>query len=128
MKKLLIFTFLIILVQIVSAQKIYVEPTSEGIEQPIIDKLLKLKKNIVTNQENSDFTIKCVILSPGKLKAEGNVEIYDTKTNKMLARSKLVSARLTAFHGYSSTEIVVMKKIAKDYLYKVLFEAEKAKK
>ncbi|HNW98622.1 MAG TPA: hypothetical protein PKK00_09465 [Bacteroidales bacterium] len=128
MKKILIIALLLFFVKTVSAQTFYVEKTSDGFEQPIIDKLVELNKKITTKQDSSDYTIKCIIQKAAKFSAEGNIEIYETKTGNALQKSKLVKGRTTAFNGYASPKKIVMNIIAKDYLYDLLFEVEKTKK
>lgn len=128
MKKVFIIISLIFFANILSAQTFYVEKNSEGFEQPIIDKLLELNKKITTKQENSDYTIQCIISKTGMGRAKGSITILETKTGNLLLKSKLVNGQTTAFNGYANPKMITMKKIANDYLADLLLELEKLKK
>lgn len=66
MKKLIFISFfLMISAQTFCQISYYVEKTEEGFEQPIIDKLMELGLKVTTKQENSTYTIKCLISKTG---------------------------------------------------------------
>ena len=60
-KNLLTLSFLLLMSLTGFSQTFFVEKTDDGFEQPIIDKLLELEKKVTTKENNSDYTIKCLI-------------------------------------------------------------------
>ena len=102
----------------------YVEKTKEGYEQPIIDKLLKLKKVVSTKQEISDYTIKCIISKNGGwgVPAQGSIMIIETKSGNSIVSSKTAKAMVNMFRGFQDPKFLIMREIAKDYLPDLLIE------
>jgi hypothetical protein len=103
-----------------SERTFYVEKTSDGFEQPIIDKLVELNKKITTKKENSYYTIQCIISKTGMGRAKGSIEIIESKTGNLLLKSELVNGQTSAFNGYANPKMITMKKIAQDYLLELL--------
>lgn len=102
----------------------YVEKTSEGYEQPIVDKLLKLNKVVATKQELSTYTIKCIIAKNGGwgVPAIGSIMILDTKTGNSLLVSKSAKAMVNMFSGFQNPRFLIMREVANDYLPNLLIE------
>lgn len=123
MKKLLAILSLILCTHIISsAQTFYVEKTEGEYEQPILDKLIELKKEITSKQENSIYTIQCVI---SKKPAYGNpgvgyIIILDTKSGTMVAKSESAVGMVNMFRGFKNPRWVIMEKVAKKHLAKTL--------
>lgn len=105
---------------VTSERTFYVEKTPDGFEQPIIDKLVELNKKITAKQENSDYTIQCIISKTGMGRAKGSIAIVETKTGNLLLKSELVNGQTSAFNGYANPKMITMKKIAEDYLLELL--------
>ncbi|MGN6213958.1 hypothetical protein [Parafilimonas sp.] len=101
-----------------SERTFYVEKTSEGYEQAIIDKLLKLNIIVTTNKETSDYTIKCIISKNGGwgVPAEGSIVILESKTENSLLVSKSAKGMVNMFRGFQNPRFIIMKKIADNYL------------
>lgn len=123
MKKSSIILLLTLFTNLISsAQSFYVEKTAVGYEQPIINKLIELKKEITTKQESSKFTIQCVISkkpaygSPG----QGYIIILDTKSGTMVAKSESAEGMVNMFRGFKNPNWVIMEKVAKKHLEKAL--------
>ncbi len=107
----------------------YVEKTSEGYEQAIIDKLLKLKRILATKQEMSSYTIKCIISKNGGwgVPAEGSIVILETKTGRSLLASKSAKGMVSMFRGFQNPRFIIMNKIASDYLSDLLLQLDNLK-
>jgi hypothetical protein len=86
--------------------------------------LLELNKKITSKQENSDYSIQCIISKTGLARAKGSITILETKTGNLLLKSKLVSGQTSIFNGYANPKMITMKKIASDYLENLLLELE----
>lgn len=125
MKKFIFLSFFFFVFASAFSQVYYIEKTDDGYEQPIIDKLLEFGIKTNAKQENSDYTIKCVISKPGAFKAKGYVLISDSKTGDFIAKSTEAKGRTTAFNGYASPKILVMRKIADDYLSNLVTQLRK---
>ena len=92
---LLIFALFLLLGTMSYAQTYYVKPEN-GIEQPIINKLIDLKQNVTMKRENSDYTIDCSnIILIRSLKAKGFVIITDSKTGNVLAKSDEITGAVS---------------------------------
>lgn len=117
MKKLIFISiFLMITVNSFCQTSFYVEKTDDGFEQPIIDKLIELGLKVTTKQENSKYTIKCLISKTGMGRAKGSIIISETSSGDILVKSEEVNGQTSAFNGYASPKMRTMKKIADDYL------------
>lgn len=92
--KLLILALSLLLGTMSYGQTYYVKP-KDGIEQPIINKLIDFKQNVTMKQENSDYTIDCSnIVLIRSLKAKGFVIITDSKTGNLLAKSDEITGAI----------------------------------
>lgn len=101
-----------------SERTFYVEKTSDGCEQAIIDKLLKLNIIVTTNKETSDYIIKCIISKNGGwgVPAKGSIVILESNTENSLLASKSAKGMVNMFKGFQNPHFIIMKKIADDYL------------
>jgi hypothetical protein len=116
-KRLFILTvFLIIGITSVFSQRIYVEKTDNGYEQPIIDKLISEGYQITFKQDSADYMVKCIIGKTGMGRAKGSVAIIDNKSGDLLAKTKDVNGQTAITNGYANPKMVAMKKIADKYL------------
>jgi hypothetical protein len=104
------------------AQTFYVEKTDGGYEQPILDKLIELKKEITSKPESSNYTIQCVISrkpaygKPG----EGYVIILETVSGNLITKSESAEGMVNMFRGFKNPKWVIMEKVAKRHLEKTL--------
>lgn len=128
MKNLLITLSFVFITNLIYSQTFYVEKAADGLDQPIIDKLLELNKKITTKQENSEYTIQCNVSKTGMGRAKGSITILDTKTGDLLLKSEVVNGQTSAFNGYANPQMIAIKKIANDYLSNLLLELEKINK
>ena len=123
MKNILTIFSIFISSHIISyAQTFYVEKTDEGYEQPILNKLIELKKVITNKQESSKFTIQCVISKKPAYghAGEGYIIILDTQSGTMVAKSETASGMVNMFRGFKNPKWVIMEKVAKKHLEKTL--------
>ena len=128
--KIKLFTSTVLLLFVFTslmAQRIYVEKTSDGYEQPIIDKLISEKYKINFKKENSDYTIMCIIGKTGMGRAKGSVAIIDNNSGDMIAKTKEVNGQTSIANGYANPKMIAMKKIADKYLIQLLNEHIKKK-
>jgi len=128
MKKIFSIILLTLLADIVClSQTFYIEKTTEGYEQPIIDKLLELNQKITAKQETSDYTIQCIISNKGGwgVPAEGRIIILESKTGNVLLKSNSAKAMVNMFRGFQNPRFLIMKKIAKDYLHELLLQLKR---
>ena len=109
----------------VKAQKYYVERTSEGFEQPIIDKLILGNYKISFKKDSADYTVMCIIGKTGMGRAKGSVAIIDNKSGYLLVKSKEVNGQTAIWNGYANPKMVAMKKIADDYLIDMIKKYKK---
>ncbi len=123
MKKILTLLSIFISSHVVSyAQTFYVEKTDGGYEQPILDKLIELKKEITSKPESSNYTIQCVISrkpaygKPG----EGYVIILETVSGNLITKSESAEGMINMFRGFKNPKWVIMEKVAKRHLEKTL--------
>jgi len=116
-KRLFILTvFLVFGITSVFSQRIYVEKTDNGYEQPIIDKLISEDYQITFKQDSADYIVKCIIGKTGMGRAKGSVAIIDNKSGDLLAKTKEVNGQTAITNGYANPKMVAMKKIADKYL------------
>ncbi|MFB5946411.1 hypothetical protein [Albibacterium profundi] len=116
-KRLFILTlFLVLGITSVFAQRIYVEKTDNGYEQPIVDKLISEGFQITFKQDSADYIVKCIIGKTGMGRAKGSVAIIDNKSGDLLAKTKEVNGQTAITNGYANPKMVAMKKIADKYL------------
>ena len=123
MKKSSIILFLLLFTNLISyAQSFFVEKTEGGYEQPILNKLIELKKEITNKKESSKFTIQCIVSrkpaygQPG----EGYVIILDTKNGTLVTKSESAQGMINMFRGFKNPNWVIMEKVAKKHLEKTL--------
>lgn len=110
------------------AQNFYVEETDKGYHLPITDKLVELGK-IITDKNNSTYTIKCVITKEsgyGKA-AKGHIQILDSKSGLVLLQSASEKGMRNAFKGMQNPKTLLFKRIAKNQLPKLLIQLESIK-
>ena len=102
MKKSLIILLLLLFTNLISyGQSFFVEKTEGGYEQPILNKLIELKKEITNKKESSKFTIQCIVSrkpaygQPG----EGYVIILDTKNGTLVTKSESAQGMINMFRA-----------------------------
>ncbi len=125
--KILILALSLLLGTMGYAQTYYVKP-KDGIEQPIINKLIDLKQNVTMKQENSDYTIDCSnIVLIRSLKAKGFVIITDSKTGNVLGKSDEITGAINDWGKmagkdarYKATE-----KFSEKYLSEMILKLKK---
>ena len=88
MKRILLVSFLVFTSIITHAQKIFVEKTDGGYEQPIIDKLLSNNYKLTFKKDSADYVIICIIDKTGMGRATGSIVVIDNKTGNLLVKSK----------------------------------------
>jgi hypothetical protein len=120
MKKYLLVFVALFIGSSASAQKIYVEKTDGGYEQPILDKLISNNYKITFKKDSADYVIMCIIGSSGIGRSKGSIAIVDNKSGNLLVKSKEVTGQTSAFNGYANTKMLSMKKIADKYLIDLL--------
>jgi hypothetical protein len=123
MKKILIILFFTLYSSVPAyTQTFYVEKTDDGYEQPILDKLIELKKAVTSKPESSNYTIQCVISrKPAYGHAgEGYIIILDTQSGNMVVKSESASGMVNMFRGFKNPKWVIMEKVAKKHLEKTL--------
>jgi len=108
--------FLLLGSSTVYSQKIYVDKTDNGYEQPILDKLISENYNITFKKDKADYIIKCIIAKTGMARAKAYVAIIDNKTGDLLAKTKQARGQAAITNGYANPKMRATKKIAKKYL------------
>jgi hypothetical protein len=128
MKKASTILLLLLFTNLISySQSFYVEKTDVGYEQPILNKLIELKKEITTKQESSKFTIQCVISKkpaygqPGI----GYIIVLDSKSGTLITKSESAEGMINMFRGFKNPNWVIMEKVAKRHLEKILEQLKK---
>lgn len=124
MKNLLVTILFSLVGYLGYSQSFFVEKNIDGFEQPILNKLIELKEEVSINQQSSEYTIQCTVTTSGMGRAKGFISIFDNKTGKLLVKSKTVTGQTSAFNGYASPKMNVMKKIAKNYLETLVKEVK----
>src|SRR5580700_7253437 len=112
MKSLFIMLFTVFIAITTKAQRIYVEKTDNGYEQPIIDKLISNGNKLTFKKDSADIVIMCVIGKTGMGRATGSIAIIDNKSGDLLIKSKEATGQTMLFNGYANTKMLSMKKIA----------------
>jgi hypothetical protein len=123
MKKILtIISLITYFSSVCYSQSFFVEKTDDGYEQPILDKLIQLKKDVTSKPESSNYTIQCVISKKPAYghAGEGYIIILDTQSGKMVAKSESASGMVNMFRGFKNPKWVIMEKVAKKHLEKTL--------
>jgi hypothetical protein len=112
----LLVSFLVFTSIITHAQKIFVEKTDGGYEQPIIDKLLSNNYKLTFKKDSADYVIICIIDKTGMGRATGSIVVIDNKTGNLLVKSKEATGQTMLFNGYANTKTLSMQKVADKYL------------
>ena len=120
MRKLTLIFLLLTIASFSNAQRIYVEKTDDGYEQPILDKLLSSNYHITFKRDSADYVIEFIISKSGMWRAKGSILLINNKSGDLIAKSKEANGQTTAFNGYGNPKMLTMKKIANDYLLDLL--------
>lgn len=126
-KKILVFVFLIFFTNSLFSQTFFVEKNPDGFEQPILDRLIELNRKVSLSQQTSDYTIQCTVTNSGMGRAKGFITIYDSRSGLLLLKSEKAHGQTSAFNGYASPKMNVMKKIAKKDLEDLLTQVKNKK-
>jgi hypothetical protein len=116
MKRNLLIILLLFICLASKAQRIYVEKTDNGYEQPIVDKLLSDNYKITFKKDSADYIIMCIISKTGMGRASGSIAIVNNKNGDLLVKSKEVVGQTAMWNGYENPKMACMKKIADKYL------------
>lgn len=119
-KLFILFTFILFCSISVFSQKLFVEKTDSGYEQPIVNKLIYENYNITFKQDSADYIIKCIIGKTGMGRAKGSVVIIDNKSGDLIGITKEAKGQTSIGNGYANPKMLAMKKIAKKYLIPLL--------
>ncbi|GAA0561901.1 hypothetical protein [Chitinophaga japonensis] len=116
MKKVLLF-ILLALPASCWAQKYYVPLSEDRIEQPLIDRLLETKHQIVFKEDSADYIIRSMITYQALSSAKGYIVITD-KSGQIVAKSKEYGSLGSSWN--TSPGSAVIKKIANKNLLKII--------
>ncbi len=116
MKKIILITLLLFAGFTSKAQKLYVEKTDDGYEQPIIDKLLADNFKVTFKKDSADYIIICTIVKTRMNRSSGSIAIVNNKNGKLLVKSKEATGQSAGWHGHFNPPSACMQDIADDYL------------
>lgn len=121
----IIFILIIIFPQLLKAQKIFVAPTNDHFEQPLIDKLIAAGRQVVFKEDSADLIVRPMITLQKFSSAKGYILVTDRRTGATLAKSKEYGSVGSSFNTSPGTSVV--QKIANKSLLNTLEEVAKDK-